>query len=350
MSWGRNDDNMLEHLKWKMLEDDPRMWADAVALWSAARDYANRASTDGFIPESCLRTVTPMDKKRAKAVADALVAAKPPGYAAGLWERVEGGYQIHDFLKYNESRASKAAKADQERANAEQAEADRNAERVADAARKRAKRAESAGHKPDTSGQMSAGHPPDVPPDTARTSTGQSAGSPPDKVSRAHAPVPARARTHASAPTHAPTDAHARGPGPARPGPDEISQGSLDREQDPSVSVAMTRLQHGFSTRWRQKRDARGVPLGDMWPGFGKHAHRATQIAEAYADKLDALEESLDAFFASTKPIVAEARWTFGMYASDPGRWAREAGYRTPSTNHTPSSDAELDALFGPEE
>lgn len=214
MSWGRNDDNMLEHLKWKMLEDDARTWADALALWSAARDYANRASTDGYIPDVCLRSLTPMDKKRAKAVADALVSAKPPGYAHGLWERVEGGYQIHDFLKYNESRASKAAKADQERANAEQAEADRNAERAADAARKRAKR-----HgKADASGEC----PPDSPPDTDRTDGGQSARHEAGQVAAIPPDVlaPARSRAYVRAPD----------PGPARPDPDLSSQkGDLDQ-------------------------------------------------------------------------------------------------------------------------
>lgn len=118
------------------------------------------------------------------------------------------------------------------------------------------------------------------------------------------------------------------------------------------MAAARARLVSGFAKRWQSKRDARGNLIGDMWPGLGKHAARADAIARAYADKPDALEQSLDAFFASTKPIVADARWSFGMYASDPGRWAREGGYRAPSTaERVATTDAELEAMgLGPTE
>ncbi len=240
MSWGRNDDNMLEHLKWKMLEDDARLWADALALWSAARDYANRASTDGYIPEVCLRSLTPMDRKRAKAVAEALVNARPHGHEHGLWERSSGGYQIHDFLVYNESRASKAAKAEQDRANAEHAEAHRNAERKADAERKRSKRAGVSGGCPPDS-------PPDTTPDNDRTPRGQSAGhdtgQAPDRPADASRP-----RAHAQAPAQARAHVHARGPGPTRPVPCE--EGSTLRERVwSSWSSAFTKHRGAFPSR-----------------------------------------------------------------------------------------------------
>lgn len=312
MSWGRNDDNMLEHLKWKMLEDDPRLWADALALWSAARDYANRASTDGYIPDVCLRSLTPMDKRRARVVADALVNAKPPGYAHGLWERAEGGYQIHDFLKYNESRASKAAKADQERANAEQAEADRIAERAADAARKRAKRAA----KPDASAEC----PADSPPDTERTDAGQSAGHAPGQA----ADVP----PDALAPAHPRAHVRARDPGPARPGPAQISEDPMKRDLEqvaraPEEAPApLVRLRRAWESRWLAKRLPNGMGLGTRCPGFGKHHELANRRAEEFANDEYGLTRSLDGFFATAEKFLVDARYPFKSWADNPARYA----------------------------
>jgi hypothetical protein len=318
MSWGRNDDNMLEHLKWKMLEDDARTWADALALWSAARDYANRASTDGFIPDVCLRSLTPMDKKRARVVADALVGARPPGYASGLWERVEGGYQIHDFLKYNESRASKAAKADQERANAEQAEADRIAEREADAARKRAKRA---AQRPDASGAC----PPDSTPDTDRTEAGQSTGH--DSGQSADNPP------EVLAPAHSRAYVRARDPGPARPDPTQqdlrdpagCSPDQVARAPDAppldTIDTPLARLRRAFEKRWLAKRLPTGMGLGTHWSGFGKHHELAKRRAEEFASDEHGLARSLDGYFATNEKFLTEARYPFKSWADNPGRY-----------------------------
>ena len=141
-----------------------------------------------------------------------------------------------------------------------------------------------------------------------------------------------------------------RDPVPSHPVPSQDQPGSLGERQDPSVSP-LGRLIRGFQSRWEAKRDARGMALGAGWPGFGPHRGLADDVAARYADKPEQLAESLDAYFASTDPfVVSKARWNFATWARDPGKWAAANGYRAPSTTHTPTSDAELDAVFGPEE
>lgn len=89
MPWVRLDDQIFLH---------PKIVAagkDATLLHLSALTYASSQLTDGFIPAASLRVV-------------AFTVNVNPKHAAtlvevGIWESVEGGYRIHDYLEYNPS-------------------------------------------------------------------------------------------------------------------------------------------------------------------------------------------------------------------------------------------------------
>ena len=106
MTWFRVDDGALEHPKWEPLESDPSLWADCVAVWSKAGTYCSANLTDGFVPRDRLLRLTPLSARRVLRAADALVdRARMPNSKFGLWERVEGGYLVHDWAERNPTRA-----------------------------------------------------------------------------------------------------------------------------------------------------------------------------------------------------------------------------------------------------
>ena len=93
MPWGRVDDTWYDHPKLEELEDS-REWPDRLAgagLSSLAWSWCNRFLTDGKVPRGTVAKLGGTIE-----LADMLVRA-------GLWESAPGGYQIHDFLVYNES-------------------------------------------------------------------------------------------------------------------------------------------------------------------------------------------------------------------------------------------------------
>jgi hypothetical protein len=90
MPWVRLDDGYPEHPKVDQV-GPLAAWLN-VCAWA----YCARNLTDGFVPGaqvSRLANVKQPDKLSQKLV------------AARLWECVEGGYQVHDYLAYNPSRA-----------------------------------------------------------------------------------------------------------------------------------------------------------------------------------------------------------------------------------------------------
>ena len=121
MSWVRLDDHMSEHPK--------VIAAGPLAAWLhvCALQYASRNLTDGFIPRRAVPTLVNFDgvsvcvasisgglagvgdDVHAEALAEILVEV-------GLWERVDRGYQIHDYLQFQPSKESILA---QRRQNAE---------------------------------------------------------------------------------------------------------------------------------------------------------------------------------------------------------------------------------------
>ncbi len=90
MVWIRIDDQIAHHPKFND--------AGPVAswLWVCGNGYCNKYLTDGFIPETALKTigsVTNPGKWAEKLV------------EVGLWERRAGGYQVHDFHDHNPTAA-----------------------------------------------------------------------------------------------------------------------------------------------------------------------------------------------------------------------------------------------------
>lgn len=88
MTWVRLDDSFPDHPK--ALQVGPL----ACWLYVCGIAYANRHLTDGFIPAR--QVVRLIDAKKVEALAAALVDAQ-------LWEVVDGGYEIHDYLVYQPS-------------------------------------------------------------------------------------------------------------------------------------------------------------------------------------------------------------------------------------------------------
>lgn len=89
MAWVRLDDGYPEHPK------VDRVGPLAAWLNVCAWAYCARNLTDGFVPEGRVDRLAKVTN--AKKLAASLVDAK-------LWERVDGGYLVHDFLAYNPSR------------------------------------------------------------------------------------------------------------------------------------------------------------------------------------------------------------------------------------------------------
>ena len=86
MGYLKVDDNAADHPKLAGLSDA------AFRVWFRGCCYAARLATDGFIPAAVVEGWT---RRPALIVGELLRAV--------LWHQVEGGYQIHDFLHWNDS-------------------------------------------------------------------------------------------------------------------------------------------------------------------------------------------------------------------------------------------------------
>jgi|GEM_PF-2197166 len=98
MAWLKIDDNAPHHRK--MLMAGPV----ACWLWICGLAYANRHATDGLIPGEAVPFLGCKDWNK----------AVPQLTAVGLWI-ADGprGYRIHDFLHWNDSAATRKAKAEE---------------------------------------------------------------------------------------------------------------------------------------------------------------------------------------------------------------------------------------------
>ena len=71
---------------------------DAAFLYIAGNGFCNEYLTDGFISDTDIETVAfNAFQRQPKKAVESLVRA-------GLWDRVPGGYMIHDYLDYNKSK------------------------------------------------------------------------------------------------------------------------------------------------------------------------------------------------------------------------------------------------------
>jgi hypothetical protein len=84
--WSKIDDNLPDHPKFV------RAGTAASWLWVCSITYANRLLTDGFIPAEKVPSLGTL--QRPQEAARLLVEV-------GLWEEVDGGFQIHDFHDHN---------------------------------------------------------------------------------------------------------------------------------------------------------------------------------------------------------------------------------------------------------
>ncbi len=86
MTWVRLDDQWADHPKFLKVGDLGKL------AWVVGLTYAARYLTDGHLPDE----VIPRFLSSAKASLNACAKL----VAAGLWERVEDGYTIHDYHEY----------------------------------------------------------------------------------------------------------------------------------------------------------------------------------------------------------------------------------------------------------
>lgn len=103
MPWFRVDDKLHSHPKIVALFDGPCA-GDALALWTLSGSWASDQRTDGFVPGGQAKRFGFKGKAASELV------------RVGLWVAVEGGYQFHQYLERNPSRAQ--LDSEKERSNA----------------------------------------------------------------------------------------------------------------------------------------------------------------------------------------------------------------------------------------
>jgi hypothetical protein len=96
VSWARLDDDANDSEKLVALSDA------AWRMYGCGLIHCNRKLTDGFIAAAKIHTFG-VKAKNKEAVADELCRSLVPGKGP-LWEKVDGGYRVHDYLDWNDSR------------------------------------------------------------------------------------------------------------------------------------------------------------------------------------------------------------------------------------------------------
>src|SRR5690606_15926339 len=93
MAWLRIDDRVRTHPK--IAQAGPT----AAWVWFCGVCYCREHLTDGFIPNAILATLVPgLTAAAVRKHATALVREN-------LWHQVDGGYEVHDFLDWNPTKA-----------------------------------------------------------------------------------------------------------------------------------------------------------------------------------------------------------------------------------------------------
>jgi hypothetical protein len=93
MVWARLDDSAFTHRKFL------RLAPAAIGLWAMGLSYCGRELTDGFIPTEQVTRLIKCSPRVGRVLSRSLVEVR-------LWEPVEGGYMVHDWLDWNPSRAA----------------------------------------------------------------------------------------------------------------------------------------------------------------------------------------------------------------------------------------------------
>lgn len=211
MSWCKFDDR-ADGEKMALAAAAPGVGDAAIAFWFRAVLHCSRNRTDGFVDARLISRLT-MHKKPL-AVVDALVAAKVRPDGVGLLVPCEGGWMVHDYLKFNRSRE------DAEAEEAE-AEAERNANKLRMRAARDAKRAEAVR---ELCGRTDGAQPPNVQPATGRTTAERAEVVQPPCALSSRAPERAARDPVPSRPVPTPEEQKSAGePAPAAPPPPVLS-------------------------------------------------------------------------------------------------------------------------------
>ncbi|HHY95890.1 MAG TPA: hypothetical protein GX513_12920 [Firmicutes bacterium] len=126
MPWVRIDEEFTQHPKLM------RVGPLGIALQVAALCYCNKNLTDGFIPWAAARTLVPWEflgpqepqgRRRFQIGVTSGMAGEDvsPDFVirllvdAGIWQEVDGGYIIHDYLEYQPSREEVLAERERNR-------------------------------------------------------------------------------------------------------------------------------------------------------------------------------------------------------------------------------------------
>lgn len=119
MPWARIDDGFYDHPK--IVEAIRRGGLATIGLHALALSYCNRHLTDGFVSDGWVG--------RRVRLAEVLVKStgtKGQVNGKGIWERVEGGYRLHDYLKFNQSAKEVKARRRLDSERKRRKESDRN--------------------------------------------------------------------------------------------------------------------------------------------------------------------------------------------------------------------------------
>jgi len=113
MAWVRLDDQTPRN--GKTLKAGPA----ACWLWVCGIAHSQSQLTDGFISLEALPMIGVSGVARCRRLADTLVAV-------GLFDRTEGGYQVHDYLDHNPSRTAVMVKRAEDAERKRRGESERN--------------------------------------------------------------------------------------------------------------------------------------------------------------------------------------------------------------------------------
>lgn len=107
--FSRLDDALIDHRKVFIAgdllgRDGPAL---AIGFYAIGLMWTNKHLTDGLLPLGVIKRFQHVQKPMM--VADALVQAQ-------LWDRVEGGFRVHDFHSYNPSASDVKRKRETDRA------------------------------------------------------------------------------------------------------------------------------------------------------------------------------------------------------------------------------------------
>lgn len=112
MAWGKVDDKLHSSPKWRTASKGGR------ALWVTGLSWCMDQETDGFVPKAIVSAL------------DGSTADVKSLVAAGLWVAVDGGYEFHNWAKYQPSKASLDEKRSDARDRMQRARESKRSQRV----------------------------------------------------------------------------------------------------------------------------------------------------------------------------------------------------------------------------